>query len=788
VVSNHLHNAACRPDGASSHPPLLVFADDWGRHPSSCQHLIRRVRSEVPVLWVNTVGTRQVKADGFTFRRGLEKLKSWGKGLRQVDRQMWTIDLPMLPGMSGWFRRMLNRHLVTARLRTVLAKLGLEAPVIMTTLPYVGWLVRGLRRRGLVYYCTDDYSHWPSADRLTLQEADRDLSGEADLILAASHALRDQHAWTGRCEYFPHGVDFTHFASVQSQPSPDPAVAGLPGPRIGFFGLIYEKLDFDLLTAVARHFENGSLILIGPQVYAPPEFRRLSNVHLLGQKAYDDLPTYLAGLDVLMLPYVDDPMIRRSGPLKLRECLASGKPTVSIDLPDVRALHPHVRVASDRDGFVQEVCQALQELPASPAARDRQRVVETDGWDSRAQLLRGYLDELKPGRRSRPALVGNGQHPKRRILHLRTVSGRGGGPEKTILNSPRFLQHQYQMRLAYIRPSQDAEYNMPERARNMGVDLADIPECSGVDFRTLWRLAREIKAFCPDLLHAHDYKTNILSVLLGRWYGVPVVTTMHGYVTRGGRLELYYRLDRWALRRMDHVIAVSEDLQKMALDLGVPPARCSFVPNAIDAEQFARRHSVAAAKQQQDLYPGRPLIGAVGRLAPEKGFDLLIRAVDQLLRTGLDLELRIVGEGEERPRLEALIRELDRADRIRLLGYRSDVRDFLETLDILALSSLREGLPNAVLEAMAMEVPVVATRVSGVPGLIDHGMNGLLIEPGSLPELTQGLARLVGDSGLRDRLRRAGRATVESRYDFVVRMNRVRAIYDSTLKGRSCRI
>src|SRR5205823_7430715 len=130
-------------------------------------HLIRRLRTEMPVVWANTVGTRQAKADAFTWRRGVEKISSWSKGVRQVDRQMWTVDLPMLPPV-GWVSptllRSVNQQLVALRLKQVLHSLGLGRPIVLTTLPYIGWLIRGLPRRGLVYYCTDDYSHWPGAD------------------------------------------------------------------------------------------------------------------------------------------------------------------------------------------------------------------------------------------------------------------------------------------------------------------------------------------------------------------------------------------------------------------------------------------------------------------------------------------------------------------------------------------------------------------------------------------------------------------------------------------------
>src|SRR5262249_27003942 len=151
-----------------------------------------------------------------TLRRGVEKLRSWAQGLRQVGERMWVVDLPMLPGFHNPALRRLNRLLVRTRLGQILSRLGLSAPVVITTLPYVGWLIRGRPRRGLVYYCPDDYSHWPSADRDTLQRAERDLLGEADLVLAVSRALegrlRPQSRW---CEYFPHGVDTAHFATAR---------------------------------------------------------------------------------------------------------------------------------------------------------------------------------------------------------------------------------------------------------------------------------------------------------------------------------------------------------------------------------------------------------------------------------------------------------------------------------------------------------------------------------------------------------------------------------------------
>ncbi len=374
-------------------PPLLVFADDWGRHPSSCQHLVRRLRENYRVLWANTIGTRRVRANAFTVRRGIEKIRNWRKGLVQVDRQMWTLDLPMLPMMkSGWMRAV-NQQLVSRRLNAALRQLDLERPLVLTTLPFVGWMVRDIPRRGLIYYCVDDFSHWPEADRDSLQAAEQDLCQEADLRLCVSQALIDRLSNFGPCEYLPHGVDREHFASVQWEPAA-PALAEYSRPRVGFFGLMYEKLNFELLTSLARALPHVSLVMVGPIVYCPEEFRALPNVHLVGAQQYQDLPKWIAGLDVLLLPYVRDGQTLQSSPLKLRECLASGKPIVSVDVPDVRPYSGVVRIASSADDFVRHVSSALAEVNDPSAMETRQASVAGDGWDSRAADLTHWLDAL----------------------------------------------------------------------------------------------------------------------------------------------------------------------------------------------------------------------------------------------------------------------------------------------------------------------------------------------------------------------------------------------------------
>jgi glycosyltransferase involved in cell wall biosynthesis len=175
------------------------------------------------------------------------------------------------------------------------------------------------------------------------------------------------------------------------------------------------------------------------------------------------------------------------------------------------------------------------------------------------------------------------------------------------------------------------------------------------------------------------------------------------------------------------------------------------------------------------------VVGAVGRLEAEKGFDILIRSVHALIARDLDVRLVIVGEGGERKKLKDLAIELGIADRVLLPGWQADVRNYFEAMDVFALSSHREGLPNVLLEAMALQVPVVATRVNGVPRLVQDGRNGFLVEPGDWQGLATALAGLLKNSALREVFAIAARRLVETRYSFATRMERLKRIYDELL-------
>jgi glycosyltransferase involved in cell wall biosynthesis len=300
--------------------------------------------------------------------------------------------------------------------------------------------------------------------------------------------------------------------------------------------------------------------------------------------------------------------------------------------------------------------------------------------------------------------------------------------------------------------------------------------------RAMLRLCRNLGV---RIWHAHDYKSNALGLLLRQFHPMRLVTTVHGWVTQTSRTPVYYAVDRWCLARYDAVICVSEDLAEQARRAGVAESRCLVLPNGVDTDVFHRRQPAAHAELRArfGVPPGRLVVGAVGRLRPEKGFDLLLRGLTDVLDYGIDCELWIAGEGPEEAALRGLVRELGLSDRVRLVGFQNDPLELYEAFDVFALSSRREGLPNVVLEALAMEVPVVATRVPGLSPMLRDGHTALMVDIDDVGALSAALRRLLSGESLRADLACAGRTLVATRYSFARRVSSELAVYARLLQA-----
>ncbi len=286
-----------------------------------------------------------------------------------------------------------------------------------------------------------------------------------------------------------------------------------------------------------------------------------------------------------------------------------------------------------------------------------------------------------------------------------------------------------------------------ETARSRGIPICPIPEQSRYDRSVLAGLHELVSRLEPDVIQTHAVKSHFLVRRSGLPQRTPWVAFHHGYTWTSRRARMYNLLDRWSLRTAAKVVTVSRTFRTELQEKGVPSDRIEIVHNAIRADWAAearRPENAAALRAALNIAPNGKLILIVGRLSLEKDHITLLRAVDRL-RTRLAPNLLIVGEGPERLRIEQEMNRLDLANHVIFTGQQDSAEPYYGVADVAVLSSLTEGSPNALLEAMAAGVPVVATTVGGIPEIVAHGESALLVQPGDAAGMADSLAKLLVD-------------------------------------------
>ena len=367
-----------------------------------------------------------------------------------------------------------------------------------------------------------------------------------------------------------------------------------------------------------------------------------------------------------------------------------------------------------------------------------------------------------------------------RVLELRSVRGTGGGPEKTILMGAAIADPKnVHVTVCYLRDRRDGIFAIDARARDAQVDYVEIYERHSFDPGVWPQLRRLIADRNIDLVHAHEYKTNVLALLLAKSCGVAALSTAHGWTGHSPRERyVYYPADKKVLARFPRVIAVSTDIANELIAHGAKPERVTTVLNAIDPRAFRRDPSkIAAARARFELQPDQIAIGAVGRLEPQKRFDLLLEAFAELARRHPKLHLLIAGDGSLRKPLDDQRQSLGLRDRVTFTGHITDVVQLHHALDLFVQSSDYEGTPNSVLEAMAMETPIVATEAGGTAELVHDGVHGRIIPIGRVDKLLHAINAAMVDPSATRRMMLQARQRVEGELSFETRVRNVEAIY-----------
>lgn len=384
---------------------FIYFGNDWfAENRTSSHHIAKRIGAKFPILYVEVPGLRAPKANARDVRKLFMKLRRALRPPEMVSPHFWLMTLPQIP-----FRRIagmpaLNRMLSRFLLRRAIKRVGFKDAVAWFHVPHPGFLAKQLGESLTVFYCIDEYSKLPDLDGRAVQAMDDDLTVAADIVFVCSQGLLETHKPLNANTYLsPHGVDTELFALASSPETEIPdEMKGVARPTIGFWGLLERWVDLSILEYIARARPNWTIALIGRVAIDVSPLKRLPNVVFAGVKPYSELPKWAKAIDICILPFTRSSLMLQSSPLKLREYLASGKPTVSVPLPEVQQFGELVQTAVDGPEFVSAIEKSFASDTPELVAQ-RQRAVHGSTWDATVANVLGKLDEELSSRRERLA-------------------------------------------------------------------------------------------------------------------------------------------------------------------------------------------------------------------------------------------------------------------------------------------------------------------------------------------------------------------------------------------------
>jgi len=352
-----------------------------------------------------------------------------------------------------------------------------------------------------------------------------------------------------------------------------------------------------------------------------------------------------------------------------------------------------------------------------------------------------------------------------------------GGPERQILNHVSRLSPDDHAVLI-ISFDETGGRELQSAAAAIGVEGRLLPAGRWA-LGTVWN---QLKRLCddwqPDVICAHGYKAGFYTLLLKMARGARFIGFSRGWTSESLTIHLYSMIDRLVIRFADVIVAVSRSQRDKLLRSWVPDKKIRVVENAVTI-------SVSAAtagpdndlRIELDLPADARLLLAAGRLSPEKGYDDLIRCFEVVAARVADVHLLIAGAGSLESELRELAATMKSASRIHFLGFRRDMHNLFRQVDMFVLSSLSEGLPNVILEAMAFRVPVVATRVGGLPEVIDDGRTGVLVPPQAPAALAEAIWGVLNNPGLARQLAESAYDDVYNRFSPDTQTNQLLAVY-----------
>lgn len=322
-----------------------------------------------------------------------------------------------------------------------------------------------------------------------------------------------------------------------------------------------------------------------------------------------------------------------------------------------------------------------------------------------------------------------------------------------------------------------------KEARDRRLEVFRIKERRSLDPGVLRQVTALGRSLRVDAIHSHDFRSDFFGLACARRLGVPLVATVHGWIANDIKGRVLSGLDKLILRKADHIISVSEET-KVRLGKWARCGRCTVIPNAVRVERYQPRRGQGEFRASLGVGEDELLIANIGRLSPEKGQAAFLSAARDIVQQHRKTRFILFGLGPDQDELERFVARSDLGAHVIFAGYRSDMDDIYNELDLVVQSSFTEGMPNVVIEALLMEVPVIATDVGGTREVLKHGLTGVLIAPGEHQSLVASIEEFTLNQQRFVSMAREGRQDMLLRFDHARRVERLAEVYETLIRAR----
>ncbi len=597
-------------------------------------------------------------------------------------------------------------------------------------------------------------------------------------IIVVSDAVKkivveSENVKSDKIEVIHNGVDVNRFEIICEIPEKMGELKLTLGtPVVGCVGNLRsikgQRYLVEAAVKVLKRFSDAQFLFVGAGeikdslVSQAKKLNIENNIQFLGQRS--DIPELLSIMDVCVLPSLSEGLSNT-----LLEYMAAGKPIISTRVGGNTEL-----ITNKEEGLLVDPANSHALAETIISLLDNKELRQRLGQAAKRKVVENYSIQRMIQKYERTLETPFVPKKMKQINICHLISSNGlFGAEKVMLSLAANMNYNgIKSWVIGIKNSYNPHSELIDEAKDKEIPAITIESRGRFDFKSVDKICEFIRQNDISVLHAHNYKANLLGLLAARKTKIPIVTTLHGYIGGGAKLRFYESIDRFILRFFNKVILVDDSLRKWFKNGSPKP---SIINNGVSLEVSSCNNTLS--KDKKGL-----VIGSIGRLSPEKGHKYLLEAFSRAIKDYPDLQLIIVGDGELRNELEGLTSSLGVKENVTFTGFQKDVTKYYNSIDIYVSPSLLEHFPLTILEAMGFGKAIVATNVGGTPDLIKkEGFTGLLINPGSSDAIYKAILTYILQPSLRKTYGGNSMQFVKENYSLEKMVDSYKKVYEDTI-------